>query len=298
MTPRSLEIRVGITVVVASVILIIGVMWFQKFKLVEKLYPIYVKFPEVGGLKKDDPVDVNGVEGGRVESIDLQREHVIVEMGIRRGLVLPGDSRVFLKSIGIMGERYVTIRAGESDRNVQPGDTLTGIFAAGMSEVLGEAGGVLNELTQATHELRSILENVQGGDKLKTSMDNLQEFSENLRVFTTENQPRLATAIRDFERVASSLDSLISRRYTALDSSLESMSRAGVQFQSTVENLSETSAALKEIAERLQSGEGTLGKLLTDDELLIKVDKTVTSLDELITDIKLHPGRYFSVHLF
>jgi phospholipid/cholesterol/gamma-HCH transport system substrate-binding protein len=65
-----------------------------------------------------------------------------------------------------------------------------------------------------------------------------------------------------------------------------------------VNNLSETSAALKDIVSRLQSGEGTLGKLITEEELLIKLDKAVTNLDDLITDIKLHPGRYFSVHLF
>jgi phospholipid/cholesterol/gamma-HCH transport system substrate-binding protein len=129
-------------------------------------------------------------------------------------------------------------------------------------------------------------------------MDNLQEFSEDLRTLAAENQPRLASAIRNFERVASHLDSLITRRYAVLDSSLESMSRAGSQFESAVHNLSETSAALKDIAERLQSGEGTLGKLLTEEELLIKLDKAVTNLDDLITDIKLHPGRYFSVHLF
>lgn len=298
MTPRSLEIRVGVTVVIASVILIVGIMWFQKFKLVEKRYNICVTFPEVGGLTEDDPIDVNGVERGRVESVNLHRRNVVVEMGISEGVVIPIDSRVSLRSIGIMGERYITIKTGKADSIVQPGDTLIGEFDAGMSEVLGYAGNVLSELNEATRELRSILESVKGDDKLKTSMDNLQEFSEDLRSLTAENQPRLAAAIRKFERVATHLDSLITRRYAVLDSSLESMSRAGSQFESAVNNLSETSAALKDIAERLQAGEGTLGKLLSDEELLNKVDKAVTSLDDLITDIKMHPGRYFSVHLF
>jgi phospholipid/cholesterol/gamma-HCH transport system substrate-binding protein len=273
-------------------------MWFQKFKLVEKRYSVYASFPEVGGLTEDDPIDINGVERGRVETVTLNRQSVIVEMGISEGVAVPVDSRVSLRSIGIMGERYITIKTGASNANAQPGDTLIGEFDAGMSEVLGYAGNVLSELNQATQELRSILESVKGDDKLRTSMDNLQEVSSDLRSLTAENKPRLTTAIRNFERVASHLDSLITRRYAVLDSSLESMGRAGGQFESTVNNLSETATALKEITARLQSGEGTLGKLLTEEELLNKLDKTVTDLNDLITDIKLHPGRYFSVHLF
>jgi phospholipid/cholesterol/gamma-HCH transport system substrate-binding protein len=273
-------------------------MWFQKFKLVEKRYSIYAGFPEVGGLTEDDPIDVNGVELGRVETVHLNRHNVVVGMGIGEGVAIPVDSRVSLRSVGIMGERFITIKTGAAGRNVQPGDTLIGEFDAGMSEVLGYAGNVLGELNQATQELRSILESIKGDDKLKTSMDNLQEVSNDLRSLTTDSKPRLTTAIRNFERVATHLDSLISRRYAVLDSSLESMGRAGGQFESAINDLSETSAALKEITDRLQSGEGTLGKLLTEEEFLNKLDKTVTNLDDLITDIKLHPGRYFSVHLF
>jgi phospholipid/cholesterol/gamma-HCH transport system substrate-binding protein len=298
LTRRTLEIRVGITVLIASTILIVGIMWFQKFKLVEKRYSIYVSFPEVGGLTEDDPIDVNGVERGRVETVHLNRQNVVVGMGVSDGVAIPVDSRVSLRSVGIMGERFITIKTGASATNVQPGDTLSGEFDAGMSEVLGYAGNVLGELNQATQELRSILESVKGDDKLKTSMDNLQEVSSDLRSLTTDSKPRLTTAIRNFERVAAHLDSLITRRYAALDSSMESMGRAGGQFESAVNDLSATSAALKEITDRLQSGEGTLGKLLTEEEFLNKLDKTVTNLDSLITDIKLHPGRYFSVHLF
>ena len=49
MTRRGLEIRVGIVVVIAVVVLVLGVMWLQRFQLVENRYGIYVRFSEVGG---------------------------------------------------------------------------------------------------------------------------------------------------------------------------------------------------------------------------------------------------------
>ena len=49
MTRRGLEVRVGFVVVLASAILVTGVMWFQKFRLVEKRYSFFTRFDEVGG---------------------------------------------------------------------------------------------------------------------------------------------------------------------------------------------------------------------------------------------------------
>ena len=65
-----------------------------------------------------------------------------------------------------------------------------------------------------------------------------------------------------------------------------------------VENLARASDDLKDITARLRAGEGSLGKLLTEDELVNKLNATISDLDSLITDIKLHPGRYVTLKLF
>jgi phospholipid/cholesterol/gamma-HCH transport system substrate-binding protein len=298
MTRRGLEIRVGIVVVLASVILVVGIMWFQKFKLVEKRYHFFVRFAEVGGLQSNDPIYVNGVERGRVGSVDLHANDVIVEMGIREGVDVPTDSRVRLKSIGIMGERFVAINKGFSQRSVAPGDTIDGEFLMGLSEVMGAAGAILDELAETSRNLRDILETFTSEGKLQSSVDNLSAATENLRTITDENQPRLAKAIRGIERVSSRLDSLTMRHYAALDSSMAGFGRAGQNVESAVENLSRSSEDLKEITHRLREGEGTLGKLLSDDELIERLNSTLSKLDSLITDIKLHPGRYVTLELF
>lgn len=113
MAARSLEIKVGMFVLLASLILILGVMWLQRFKLVEKKYDFYVRFPEVGGLTEDDPIMINGVEKGRVEGVYLRESGVLVDMGVNAEVRFPKDSRITLRSIGIMGERFVSIRSGQ-----------------------------------------------------------------------------------------------------------------------------------------------------------------------------------------
>ena len=298
MTRRTLEIRVGFVIVLSSAILVTGVMWFQKFKLVEKRYTFYVKFHEVGGLQSGDPIFVNGVEQGRVQSVSLGNREVVAELGIREGVNIPADSRVVLKSVGIMGERFVAVTHGVDTASIAPGDTISGQFLMGLSEVMGAAGSILDELAETSRNLREILESFTSEGKLQSGIDDLAEASENLRSITADNQPRLARAITNFQRVSTRMDSLLAGHYASLDSSMASFGRAGSKAETAVENLARASDDLKDITARLRAGEGSLGKLLTEDELVNKLNATISDLDSLITDIKLHPGRYVTLKLF
>jgi phospholipid/cholesterol/gamma-HCH transport system substrate-binding protein len=298
MTRTGLEIRVGFTVVLASVILVLGVMWFQKFKLVEKRYQFFARFGEVGGLKSGDQIYVNGVERGRVRSVNLVENGVVVELGVRVGSEIPYDSHVMIKSVGIMGERFVAITKGSSPHIVAPGDTINGEFLMGLSEVMGSAGEILDELAKTSQNLRKILELLSEEGRLQTAIDDLSQASANLREITAENQPRLANAIKSIEDVSANMDSLISRHYASLDSSLAGFGRTGQEIDVAAQNFAQSSEDLKEITRRLREGEGTLGKLLSDDEFLENLQGTIAKLDSLILDIKLHPGRYVRLELF
>ncbi len=298
MTGRGLEIRVGAVVVLATVVAVIGTMWFQKFQLAEKRYHIFVQFNEVGGLVSGDPVYVNGVERGRVESVSLLSDRVVVDLGIRDGSSIPDDSRVQLKSIGIMGERFVAIRQGVAPRFVQPGDTLTGEFLMGMSEVMGSAGGILDEVQVTSRHLREIAESLSRNGKLEEGVDDFAAASKNLRRTTETNRKKLDRSIAHFERTSALLDSLIGHNFPQIDSTLASIGRAGGDAETTAKNLAEVSSDLKEITARLRAGQGSAGRLLTDDQLVLRMESTLAQMDSLLEDLRKHPGRYVKFSLF
>lgn len=298
MTRGGLEVRVGLTVVLAGVILVVGTMWFQQFKLTEKRWSFYVRFDQVGGLAAGDPVYVNGVEGGRVEEVDLSTNQVNVRMGVREGIVIPEDSRVALKSIGIMGERFVAITQGESQRALAPRDTTDGVFLMGLSEVMGTAGSIMDEIAETTRNLREILEMLNEEGKLDETMTNLADVSQRLRAITDENQPKLTAAIGRFDHVAAMMDSLVSMHYSTMDSSLAAFGRSGSKAEVAVGNLEAVSQDLRDITAALRDGKGTVGRLLNDEEMAVKIESAIAGLDSLIADIKLHPGRYLTIELF
>ncbi len=298
MTSRGLEIRVGAVVVIAGVILVVGTMWFQKFQLVEKRYSFYTVFNEVGGLVAGDPIYVNGVESGRVGSVFLHPDRVVVEMAVRDGVLIPDNSSVVLKSVGIMGERFVAIRQGTSAAHIAAGDTLTGEFLMGLSEVMGSAGSILDEVEATARHLREISETLSAGGRLREGVEDFAATSRNLRRMTESNRGRLDRALIRFERSATMLDSLVTGHYAGLDSSLAAIGRAGGHAEVTAENLAAMSKDLREITARLRAGDGTAGRLLNDDELIRKLESAVAEMDALMEDIRKNPGRYVKFSLF
>jgi phospholipid/cholesterol/gamma-HCH transport system substrate-binding protein len=245
-----------------------------------------------------DPIYLNGVERGKVGVLSLEPDRVVVEMAVREGVAIPRDSEVALKSVGIMGERFVSIRQGPSATSVAPGDTLSGEFQMGLTEVLGSAGSVIGEVETTARHLREISESLSGDGKLSEGVGDFAATSRNLREMTENNRQRLDRALIRFERSATMLDSLITGRYAEIDSSLAAIGRAGGSAEIAADNLAAMSKDLKEIAAKLRSGEGTAGRLLNDDLLIERLESTVSEMDSLMQDIRNNPGRYVKFSLF
>jgi phospholipid/cholesterol/gamma-HCH transport system substrate-binding protein len=298
MSGRAVEIRVGAVMALAALLLVVGTMWFQRFQGNEKRYAIFVRFTEVGGLLKGDPIFVNGVERGRVEAIDLLNEIIVVEMGIREGVAIPTDSRVALQAVGIMGERQVVIRRGSADTAVAEGDTLDGTMLMGLGEVMGETGDIIDEVQVAVSNLREVTATLNQDNKVKEGIDDFAATGKNLRSMTDKNRARFESSMASFEHASTQLDQLISNHYAELDSSLGAMGRAGDKLEETIDHLNNISSDFKEISANLRSGKGSAGRLINDDTLVLRMEAATASLDSLLKDMREHPGRYVKFSLF
>jgi phospholipid/cholesterol/gamma-HCH transport system substrate-binding protein len=65
-----------------------------------------------------------------------------------------------------------------------------------------------------------------------------------------------------------------------------------IEFNRIVQNADETLLNLKEISNKLKNGDGSLGKLMNDDQMYINLENATKELEELLSDIKLNPKRY------
>jgi phospholipid/cholesterol/gamma-HCH transport system substrate-binding protein len=88
-------------------------------------YTVHATFPNVGGLRTGTPVEIAGVEVGWVERIQLKDYQAQVDFRIRNGIALPDDSIASIRTKGLIGEQYVRISPGGSERNIPPGGQIS-----------------------------------------------------------------------------------------------------------------------------------------------------------------------------
>ena len=92
-------------------------------------YVVTVDFPSVGGLKAGSTVEIAGVEIGRVDSIGLDNYQARVKLRVNKGVKLQEDSIASIKTKGLIGEKYVRISPGGSDKIIQPGGKIREVEA-------------------------------------------------------------------------------------------------------------------------------------------------------------------------
>jgi phospholipid/cholesterol/gamma-HCH transport system substrate-binding protein len=295
---KSLELRVGFTVFIASLVFIIGLMWFQGFKLARRTYEIHAIFPMVGGITRGDKVNLNGVEMGSVKRVVLREKDVLVTMELASSGRVPEDSRIVMQTIGIMGERVVTILLGTSDRFLEPGSIMQGSYDPGVAEALAFLGSIAGELTQLTKDMRRITGTLTQGDNFKNTVENLSAITERLRTSVDKNAPGFDAGMRSFRRSAETVDQLLTKHSGNLDTMITSFTEASKGMPELVRRMRALTDTLASITGTLQEDDTTLGALLSDRRLMDRLEKAVKDLDDLITDIRANPKRYLKVEIF
>jgi len=124
----ALETKAGIFVVIglfciAYMTVKLGHVSF----LGENTYPLYAKFTTVSGLRVGSPVDMLGIEVGRVEriTIDQKDQMAVVEVRIKEGIQVHGDAIASIKTEGLIGDKYLSIDPGGADKLLGPGGNIT-----------------------------------------------------------------------------------------------------------------------------------------------------------------------------
>jgi phospholipid/cholesterol/gamma-HCH transport system substrate-binding protein len=92
-------------------------------------YVVTADFPSVGGLKAGSSVEIAGVEIGRVDSIGLADYQARVVLKIEPSVQLQEDSIASIKTKGLIGEKYIRISPGGSDKTIPPGGRLREVEA-------------------------------------------------------------------------------------------------------------------------------------------------------------------------
>ena len=291
MRDLSIEIRVGTVIIVALVILLYGIIWVKEYRINIQHYEYTCRFPEVGTLDVGDPVAVLGVDKGEVKEIQLEGNNVLVRMSLATGVTLKEDARFVIMNVGLMGERFVAIWPGVAPKKLNLNIPVMGKYDTGIPEVMGMMGDAIVEVRKLVAQLEGTFGEPGKAQEIREIIDALHEITKNTNKFINDNQPAMEVAVNNLSNTAVKMSEFFDSNTVGMQTMVDNFSETSVK-------LNELADDIKTITERINKGEGTIGKTLADDSLYFDLRQTMNNLDSLITDIKKHPKKYIHFSIF
>jgi phospholipid/cholesterol/gamma-HCH transport system substrate-binding protein len=199
-----------------------------------------------------------------------------------------------------MGERFIAVKAGTSDVKLDLSRPATGSFDAGIPEVMGMMGDVIQQLHELVRKLDETVVSPATLDKFSRTVTSLQSLSARLDSSSQSSVPKINGAIDDFARLSEALRQGLDRNLVYVDTAVRNFDAASRRLVQLVADMEEASTKLKSFATDLDQSEGSLRLLMEDRRLYDDVRRTAQNLDSLVTDIRQDPKKYinFTVEIF
>ena len=286
----SSEAKVGLFVLVALIIL--GYMSFRVGEYgfgLKKGYPVNVVFDDATGLEKDASVQIAGVEVGRVESISLKDGKALVTLRILPSVKLEEDTEAKIKSYGILGDKYVDIVPGTRGETyiTAGGDIIITEQQADIDKLLRELGTIASDVMQVTASLKQVVGSEEGEANLKAILTNTRDLSVSLNKVVQRNDEKFNLMVDSLQNAAVEMQ----KTFAALSDITERVNKGEgtigqlVKNDGVFENLDKTVASLQDITNKINDGRGTIGRLINDEETVDNLNASLKSLDKSMEGI-------------
>ena len=298
----SREIKTAFLVIAGVLLFIFGFSFLKGKSLFKKDKIIYTVYEEVEGLVEGAKVTINGLVIGKIMKIDFlpNTTRILITMSVRSELDFSPQSEAILYEAGLIGGKAIQIDpVFDSKIKVKSGDTLVSALKPGLTELINKqieplqlkienmltsadslfigVGNILNNDSQ--ENLKSILKN------LSLSTSKINDASISLVDILKKNQSNINITFENFAETSDNLKTIT-----------DSISQANLavainKFMNTIESLDG-------IVATIESGNGTMGKLVKDETLYQNLSQASKELEDLLSDLKSHPKRYVHFSLF
>ena len=291
---RRNEVLVGIVVTLALVIGVLGTLWLVRGGLASG-YPLYARFPWGSGLKQGQPVLLSGVNIGYVGDIDLQQDGTVtVTLRIMGDYQVPEGSIATIEPNGFFGDMLVAVRpTNPNPVSVPRGDTLpTGKPSVSMADILARLDTVGRSVKEVSDAFQIEMVQRRGIADLRETLEQSARFMTQLNTIAAQQSLEISRTTAALRRTAAAIDS------ASVDSTVRNLQATTANMAALSADLRRTNEQLSMVVAKLNNGDGTAGKLLTDTLLYRDVRNLVGRIDSLTADFKKNPRRYINLEIF
>lgn len=284
----STEQKVGLFFLFALIILAVIIELVEDWDPFRKQYAYHTHFSSSVGLKVGDPVRMAGVEVGKIEKIGIDGLQVRVDFVVNEETEIRTDSIASVRQLNLLGGQFLGLGFGTASNDILPPE----------SKVISVEGTNIDQLItnldrnqrQLFTKIDSIVTKIDNGEGLVGMLLTDTELSHDIKN-AVESLTRLVSSLAESDAaqdLADTLDNL-----TAITASLrngEGTLGRLVTEEELYDNVNNAFADISAVAEKIKAGEGLLGKMLTDDQAYVDLQQTLANLKSITDKIETGQG--------
>ncbi len=306
------EVRIGVFIAIALLVLATFIFIVGDLSVLFRKpgYVLYSLFDSTAGLEKRAVVRLAGVKVGYVKDIRLKESRAEVVMVIDADMKIPRGSKATVASLGLVGEKYVEIFPGGEEGFYSPEEIIGGLPSASLDQIGTMLLSIGSEVQALSESLRNIVGEEESQANFRNALQNLSAFTGDLRDFLGQNRRDLDQAIGSSSKAVQNFDQRVKEISDNLEELIllfkdiaeENREEIKINLQRIKELTQQTQKSLEllnESLEKINKGDGTLGKLINNPELYSEAEnviaearKTIQPLSSMRFEVGLRADYY------
>lgn len=309
MRGMTTELKVGIFALIVLAILSFITFKVSDFEWIKKEgYTVYADFNNIAGLDVKTKVRIAGVDAGVVDEIRLKDGKARVILRMNREVKLYSDASAAVKATGLLGDKFLSVNAGSKEPLLKDGDIIRAV-----AEVvdIDDMARNLYSMSANINRLASSLNESFGSEEarrsLRESIINLRDITANINSAIINNDRKAGSVLATINEMAGALRDLVQNNKDSVTTTVSNLrdfstglkadgpelianlNRATKELKLLVEDnrssIRNTAGSLESITRKIESGEGTIGKLVKDDKLYDSINKAVDGVNKTLSSI-------------
>ena len=296
---NSVEIKVGIVTVISIILLIVGLSLGRGCSVTPNTQTVKFRFTNSSGIQESAPVFINGVKHGSVLTVENDNGSVLITAKIDAASLVKEDANAKISMLEITGGKKIEIFPGKSSKVFDFNKEIPGLAGADMAEMLnivgdigGDAKNLVRRLDSVAQAASAILNDKNFIAQLKSTVNNADRASNDLKNLLENNMNSLQTIISNMKSITVDLKTIIKKDDPKIDSLLlkfdvilaDTKSTAG-NANKAISNADSLVLVFKSIADNIKSNDGLVNKFIYDKEFAKRIDSTMQNLQLLINQI-------------
>jgi phospholipid/cholesterol/gamma-HCH transport system substrate-binding protein len=277
---RSTEVKVGFFVLI--VLAMIGLLSMQASEdpgYVGSSRRLFFRLDDASGLIVRSSVKVAGIEVGIIKTMKYENGKALVEVSIRGDIRITSSASVEIRPNGILGDKYVEIVPGDPD-DVPLGENAEILLVnnkASMDMIMKEIGKVTTSINEVADALKAAVKD--GGDKsgpLGRIIGNIEKLTFDLAEISRGNKKKFGEIVDNVHEITATLDETIN------DEGPDGFRQSWRRVASAVAKIDRSMSNVEEVTQKINQGQGTLGKLINDEQTVEKLNTAIDGVNAFV----------------